>query len=188
MIFEALDLPGAYKITLEAVEDERGAFARTFCAREMERHGLTASLAQASQSYNIKRGTLRGLHFQSHPAMEDKIIRCVKGAIFDVLVDIRPGSPGFGRWFGCELSEGNNVQLYAPKGFAHGFQTLRDETMVLYHIAQFYEPERTAGIRHDDPDIGVNWPLPPVNVSARDAALPRLADINRSDLLYFRRG
>lgn len=140
-------------------------------------------LAQASLSFNAKRGTLRGMHFQAHPALEDKLIRCARGSIFDVIVDVRPGSPSFGRWIGYELSETNNLQLYAPQGTAHGFQTLTDESVVSYQIAQFYEADKSAGIRFDDPAIGIDWPLPAVAMSQRDLALPLLAQLDPARLM-----
>jgi dTDP-4-dehydrorhamnose 3,5-epimerase len=185
MKFHATDLPGVTLIETEPVGDERGHFVRVFCARELAANGIEPALAQASQSFNAEKGTLRGLHFQAHPAMEDKLVRCLRGAIFDVMVDLRPGSPTFGRWIGFELTEANNLQLHAPKGFAHGFQTLAPDTIVSYHISAFYEPGRSAGVRFDDPQIGVRWPLPPVGLSARDLALPLLADIDASLLLPY---
>lgn len=188
MRFLDTDIPGCTLVELNTLGDDRGYFARTFCAREFADHGLNPSLAQASISFNRDKGTLRGLHFQAHPAMEDKLVRCIKGAIFDVMVDIRPGSPTFGKWFATELSEGNNRQLYGAAGFAHGFQTLTDDTIVAYHIAQFYEADRTAGLRWDDPRVAVDWPLAPVNQSPRDLALPLLAEIDRALLLPFEEG
>lgn len=185
MRFEATSLPGVTLIRSQPIGDSRGHFVRTFCAREMVAHGLNPDLAQASQSFNVKRGTLRGLHFQARPVMEDKLVRCIRGAIFDVMVDIRPGSPTFGNWVGYELSEENQRQLYAPRGFAHGFQTLTDDCTVSYYIAQFYEPAKASGIRFDDPDIGVKWPLPPVEQSPRDLGLPFLRDMDRELLMPF---
>ena len=180
MKFHKTMIPEVVLIETQQVGDARGHFVRTFCAREMAAYGINPALAQASQSYNAEKGTLRGLHFQSHPAMEDKLVRCIRGAIFDVMVDLRPGSPTFGRWVGAELGESNGLQLYAPKGFAHGFQALTSDVTVGYHIAQFYEPQRAAGVRFDDPEIGVAWPLPPANLSPRDLALPLLSALERT--------
>lgn len=179
------ELPGCRVIRTNPVGDERGFFVRTFCAREFSDNGLDPCVAQASYSFNRRRGTLRGLHFQASPAMEDKLVRCMRGAIFDVMVDIRPSSPTFGRWFGCELSESNHLQLHSVRGFAHGFQTLTDDCLVAYHISQFYEAGKAAGIRWDDRQIGVAWPMPPVDLSPRDRALPLLRDVDAALLLGF---
>jgi dTDP-4-dehydrorhamnose 3,5-epimerase len=165
--------------------DQRGYFARTFCANEFKEHGLNTTLAQASYSYNKRRGTVRGLHFQEVPVMEDKLVRCLRGTIFDIMVDIRPSSPTFGQWYGHELSETNNLQLHSTQGFAHGFQTLTDDCIVAYHIAQFYDPTKTSGIRWDDPDIGVAWPETPIDQSPRDLSLPFLSDIDHKILLNY---
>jgi dTDP-4-dehydrorhamnose 3,5-epimerase len=185
MQFIDTGLAGCKLIQMNTRGDSRGYFVRTFCAREFEAAGLNAFLAQASYSFSQRRGTLRGLHFQAHPSMEDKLVRCARGAIFDVAVDVRPGSPTYGRWLGYELSEANHLQLYIPQGFAHGFQTLADDCVVSYQMSQFYEPERTAGLRWDDPDIGVAWPLTPTDQSPRDLQLPRLAEIDPTTLRPF---
>lgn len=185
MEFIDTDLPGCRLIRMAPAGDARGYFVRTFCAREFAEHGLNPELAQASYSFSKRRGTLRGLHFQAAPAMEDKLVRCVRGAIFDVMVDIRPGSPTYGRWVGCELTESNHMQIHSVQGFAHGFQTLTEDCIVAYHIAQFYEPTKTAGVLWNDADIGVAWPLEPVDQSPRDLALPRLKDIDPAQLLSF---
>lgn len=182
MIFTPTELPGVTLIECQPIGDARGSFMRTFCTREMRAHGLGAELAQASQSFNALRGALRGLHFQAHPEMEDKLVRCVRGAIFDVMVDLRIGSPTFGRWVGYELSESNGRQIYAARGFAHGFQTLSADSVVLYHISQFYDAGKARGVRFDDPDIAIRWPLAPQALSPRDLALPRLRDLDRRDL------
>ncbi|KAF2988876.1 dTDP-4-dehydrorhamnose 3,5-epimerase (plasmid) [Methylocystis sp. MJC1] len=178
-------LPGCRLIRMTPAGDARGYFVRTFCAREFSEQGLNPELAQASYSFNARRGTVRGLHFQAAPQMEDKLVRCVRGAIFDVMVDIRPGSSTFGRWVGYELTEYNHMQLHSVRGFAHGFQTLTDDCVVAYHIAQFYDPQKAAGVRWDDPDIGIDWPLPPTDQSPRDLQLPRLADVDRGALSPF---
>ncbi len=185
MRFHKTAIPDVTLIEMEPVGDARGHFVRTFCAREMEAHGINPVLAQASQSFNPEKGTLRGLHFQSHPAMEDKLVRCIQGAIFDVMVDLRPGSPTYCQWVGYELSGTNKLQLYSPAGFAHGFQALTNDVTVNYHIGQFYEPGRSAGVRFDDPQIAVAWPLVPVAPSPRDLALPLLADLDPVLLLPY---
>lgn len=182
MEFHRTELDGCTLIRMAPHGDERGFFVRTFCADEFAAQGLNPALAQASYSYTARRGTIRGLHFQAAPALEDKLVRCVRGAILDVMVDIRPLSPTFGRWVGYELSESNHLQIHAVQGFAHGFQALTDDCIVAYHIAQFYEPTKTAGVRWNDPQVGVDWPLPPVDQSARDLGLPLLADIDRETL------
>ena len=179
-------MQGVILIENDPVRDERGSFVRTFCAREMAAHGINPSLAQTSLSFNTKRGTLRGMHFQRYPATEDKLVGCVRGAIFDVMVDVRFGSPTFGHWLGYELSDVNHCQLFAPKGIAHGFQALVDHSVVTYQIAQFYEAEKTAGVRFNDPAIGIRWPLPPTVVSERDVNLPFLAQLDPSILMPFR--
>lgn len=174
-----------FEIIIERLGDDRGYFARTFCERELAAAGLSIPLAQASISFSAQKGTTRGLHFQSHPAMESKLVQCLKGAIFDVMVDIRPGSPTFGHWYGAELSEENNTQLYSPKGFAHGFQTLTDNTLVSYHIDAFYDPDLTNGCAWNDPDIAIKWPIEPTVQSDRDLALPKLVDVPANFLLPY---
>lgn len=188
MRFEETGLPGCYVVELAPIHDDRGFFARTFCARTFAEFGLNPDLAQASISHNRYRGTLRGLHYQGVPAMEDKLVRCTAGAIFDVAVDLRKGSPTFGKWFGTELSAANGRQLYIPRGFAHGFQTLQPGSDVAYHIAQFYEPELSFGVVWDDPAISVRWPLAPQAQSPRDLALPRLEDVDRNSLMSYGQG
>jgi dTDP-4-dehydrorhamnose 3,5-epimerase len=173
-------LAGCLVVESARASDERGHFARTFCAREFAARGLNATLAQSSLSFNARSGTLRGLHFQGAPAMEDKLVRCDRGAVFDVAVDLRRSSPTFGRWHAVELSADNGRQFYIPKGFAHGFQTLADDTLVAYHITEYFRPELAAGVLWNDPDIGVAWPAPPQALSPRDLSLPRLAEIDRS--------
>ncbi|SON54427.1 dTDP-4-dehydrorhamnose 3,5-epimerase [Hartmannibacter diazotrophicus] len=185
MEFLPTKLSGCSLIRMQPVGDSRGYFVRTFCAREFSEHGIEPHLAQASYSFNARRGTLRGLHFQAAPAMEDKLVRCIRGAIFDVMVDIRPGSPTFGDWVGYELSDSNHLQLHSVRGFAHGFQALTDDCIVAYHIAQFYEADKSAGIRWDDPDIGVEWPLEPTDQSPRDLQLPLLKDIDQERLMPY---
>jgi dTDP-4-dehydrorhamnose 3,5-epimerase len=175
MIFTPTRLAGAWLIELEPHRDERGFFARTWCRRELEAHGLDPGLAQESLSYNRRRGTLRGLHFQRPPHAETKIVSCPRGAIFDVIVDLRPDSPTFLRWQGFELDEANRRALYIPKGFAHGFETLADDTEIAYRISEFYAPEAAAGCRYDDPAFGIEWKLPVAVIAERDLAWPPFA-------------
>ena len=174
MRIEPLALAGAATITLSPMVDERGAFARTRCARLFAEAGLPADFVQANQSWNAKRGTLRGLHYQTGADAEDKYIRCVAGAVWDVIVDLRPASVTYGQHVGVELSAKNMVGIYVPKGFAHGFVTLADETVLLYEHTQYYAPGAEAGIRFDDPSLAINWPLVPGTLSAKDMALPYL--------------
>lgn len=176
MKFAPSPLAGAFVIDLDPIADERGFFARSFCRREFAEHGLNPDIDQCSVSFNVARGTLRGMHFQVAPAAEDKLVRCTAGAIFDVIVDIRRAAPSFGRWFGVELSAANRRQLYIPKGFAHGFLTLAEQTEVFYQISVPFVPAAARGLRWNDPAIGIDWPAAPSVVSPRDAALPILAD------------
>jgi len=173
MIFEPLPLPGAFRIRMEKREDARGSFARTFCAREFSEHGLSASLVQCNTSYNRLRGTLRGLHWQDSPHGEDKLVRATRGALWDVLVDLRRDSPTFLRWHGETLNADNGVMLYVPCGFAHGFVTLRDDTEVFYQMTTFYVSEAARGARYDDPAFAIRWPgVESLVVSERDLAFP----------------
>lgn len=179
MLIEPHVLPGLFVIRPERRRDTRGFFVRTYCRRTLLAAGIDFVPAQSSQSYNATPATLRGLHFQRPPHMEDKIVRCLRGAVFDVAVDIRPGSADFGRWAGLELSEENGLALFIPKGFAHGFQTLTPETLVHYDIAPAYVASHAAGVRWDDPEIGIAWPQATERViSERDAALPLLAELS----------
>lgn len=172
MIFESLRFAGAHRIKPTLVVDERGAFARRFCADEFRELGLETDLVQHSISFNVRAGTLRGMHFQSPPHLETKLVRCTRGAIFDVMVDLREGSPTYGQWHGEELSADNRMMLYIPKGFAHGFQTLADNTEVDYEITPAYVPGADRGFRFDDPELAIAWPIADVIVSDRDKSLP----------------
>lgn len=174
MRFDESALPGACIVEMVRIEDERGFFARSFCAEEFAAHGLPAHMPQCSVSFNARRATLRGLHYQAEPHAEDKLVRCTAGAIFDVIVDLRPHSPTRLRWLGLELSAANRRALFVPKGFAHGFVTLANDTEVLYMISVPYAPGFERGIRWNDPAIGIEWPLAPEHLSARDAAHPLL--------------
>ena len=172
MIFDPLRLAGAYLVRPELAADERGAFARRFCADEFRALGLETDLVQRSVSFNKRAGTLRGMHFQMPPHLEAKIVRCTRGAIFDVMVDLREGSPTYGQWQGEELSADNRLMFYIPKGFAHGFQSLIDNTEVDYEITPAYVPGAAAGFRFDDPELAIDWPVAPIIVSERDKMLP----------------
>jgi len=173
MTIEESSLPGAYMIGLERREDDRGFFARTFCANEFADRGLETGLVQANMSWNPKQGTLRGMHFQRPPHAEVKVIRATRGAIYDVIIDLREDSPTYKRWFGVELTEENRTALYVPKGFAHGFQTLAPDTEVHYLVTEFYTPDAEDGVRWDDPAFGIEWPDPAnAIVSPKDAAWP----------------
>jgi dTDP-4-dehydrorhamnose 3,5-epimerase len=172
MIFQKLDLEGAYRLAPELISDERGAFARRFCKAEFAKQRLETDFVQRSISVNRKAGTLRGMHFQAPPYLETKLVRCTRGAVFDVMVDLRRGSPTYGRWHGEELTADNRVVLYIPQGFAHGFQTLVDDTELDYEISPAYVAGAERGIRFDDPSIGIKWPIANPVMSDRDRALP----------------
>lgn len=168
MIFIETELRDAYIIELERREDNRGFFARTWCQQEFADHGLVDRIVQANLSYNRTRGTLRGMHFQRAPHAEAKVIRAVRGAIYDVIIDLRPDSPSYKRWIGVELTADNRRALYVPEGFAHGFQTLADDTDVLYEMSAFYAPLAADGLRYNDPAFGISWPLPVSVISEKD--------------------
>ncbi|RMH17873.1 MAG: dTDP-4-dehydrorhamnose 3,5-epimerase [Acidobacteria bacterium] len=175
MIFRQLDIPGVYALEPERHEDERGFFARTYCRRELEQHGLEPAVAQCSVSYNRRRGTVRGMHYQVAPAEEAKLVRCTRGAIYDVVLDLRPESPAFKRHAAVELSERNRLGLYVPPGLAHGFQTLTDDAEVFYQISTFYRPDCARGVRWNDPAFAITWPLEISVISERDLAFPDFA-------------
>lgn len=183
MIFSKLPLAGALLIEPERREDERGFFARTFCAEEFAARGLVPAVAQCNISFNRRQGTLRGLHYQRAPHAEVKLVRCTRGALHDVIVDIRPGSPTFARWFAVELSAENRTMLYIPEGFAHGFQTLAEDTELFYQMSTAYVPQAAAGIRWDDPEVAIEWPVAARMISASDQALPTLAQLLRAEQL-----
>lgn len=167
-------LAGAYIVELEKREDERGFFARGWCAEEAEQVGLNPRVVQSNISFNHRAGTIRGLHYQRPPFQEAKLVRCIDGAIHDVIVDLRRESNSFGKWFAADLTRENRLALYVPEGFAHGFQTLEDGTEVLYSVSAPYHPEAEGGIRFDDERLGIVWPLRPTVVSQKDRLLPRL--------------
>jgi dTDP-4-dehydrorhamnose 3,5-epimerase len=175
MRFQPTRFADAWLIEIAPVKDERGAFARTFCEREFAAHGLEVRFVQHSLSSNTRKGTLRGMHFQRAPHEEVKLVRCVRGAIWDVILDLRPASPTYLQWQGFELNAANGLQLYIPNGFAHGFQTLEDDSEVFYLISQFYTPDAASGVRHDDPRFAIDWPLPVSVISERDRNWPDFA-------------
>jgi len=175
MRFLETSFDGAWLTEPEPIRDERGYFARTFCVREFEERGLESRFVQHSRSFSARKGTLRGMHYQTPPHTEVKLVSCIAGAIYDVIVDLRPGSPTHLKWQAFELSAENKRQLYVPAGFAHGFQTLTDDAELNYLISAFYEPKASTGISHDDPTIGIRWPLPVAVISDRDKSWGRLA-------------
>lgn len=172
MIFSRASIAGAYVVDLDPVHDERGFFARAFCEQEFEQHGLASRFPQCNVSFNRRRHTLRGLHYAVPPHREAKLVRCTRGAIFDVIVDLRRDSPTCFRWFGIELSERTRRMLYVPEGVAHGFLTLQPSTEVFYQMGAAYAPEAARGIRWDDPRFGIEWPHRPTLMSERDRTLP----------------
>jgi dTDP-4-dehydrorhamnose 3,5-epimerase len=168
-------LPGAFRIDVEPHADDRGLFARTFCAREFAAHGLPAAFVQCSTSFNARRGTLRGLHWQAEPHAEAKLVRCTRGRAWDVVVDLRPDSATFRRWAAVEIGAGNRTAVFVPEGFAHGFQTLEDDTEILYQMTAFYVADLARGAPWDDPAFAIGWPLPDPILSPRDARHPPFA-------------
>ncbi len=172
MRFTETALKGAYVIEIEKREDHRGFFARAWCKKEFEAHSLNTDLVQINVGYSKKRGTLRGMHFQTKPYEECKLVRCTTGAVVDVIIDLRPESPTYKKWIGVELTAENRTMLYVPEGFAHGYQTLVDHTEVVYHTSQLYAPEHATGVRYDDPAFGIVWPLPVEAISDADKSWP----------------
>jgi dTDP-4-dehydrorhamnose 3,5-epimerase len=177
MRFTAAKLDGAWIIEPEAHEDNRGLFARTFCAHEFRDQGLVGAFVQCNTSWNARKGTVRGLHYQLPPSCEVKLVRCTAGSLYDVIVDLRPDSPTYLQHVGVELTARNRRALYIPEMFAHGFQALQDATEVFYQMSEFYAPELSVGLRYDDPKLGINWPLPVVSLSDRDRTWPLLPSI-----------
>lgn len=168
MIYCQIAIKGAFIIEPERQQDNRGFFARTWCQREFEMHGLNPRLVQCSISYNVKKGTMRGMHYQAAPYEEAKLVRCTAGAIYDVIIDLRPESPTFKQHVAVTLSAENRKMLYIPEGLAHGFQTLEDETEVFYQMSEFYHPECARGVRWNDPLFGINWPVDVTVISPKD--------------------
>ena len=175
MRFIEIEVPGAFLVEIEPVIDERGFFARTFCGEEFARHGLEAKFSQVSLSYNSRRGILRGLHYQAEPHAEVKLVRCIKGAVFDVIVDLRPRSRTYCHWVGQELSEDNHSAFYIPEGVAHGFLTLSEASELEYQISVPYVPDSARGVRWNDPAFGIKWPDVPKVISARDRSFEDFA-------------
>jgi dTDP-4-dehydrorhamnose 3,5-epimerase len=172
MIFTPTPLAGAYLIDLEKKEDERGFFARAICRKEFDAHGLVGHFCQVNDSFSARKGTLRGMHYQLPPWAETKLVRCVRGAIYDLIIDLRPGSATFGQSFGIELSAENRRMIYLPKGFAQGSFTLVDDTETCYFVDQLYSPEHERGVRYNDAEFNLQWPGPPVAISDKDKKHP----------------
>jgi dTDP-4-dehydrorhamnose 3,5-epimerase len=177
VIFAETSLPGAYVIELERREDDRGFFARTFCQHEFEEHGLEPVIAQANVAFNRRRGTVRGMHFQYPPAAETKLVRCTRGAILDIIVDLRPESPTYLEHVSVELTADNYRAFYVPRRFAHGYQVLEDGTETSYQVGEFYTPSAEGGLRYDDPELGLEWPLEVTEVSDKDRGWAPLAEV-----------
>ena len=172
MKFHDTPVAGAHLIELERRGDDRGFFARAFCRNEFAAAGLETQFVQMNNSLSAKSGTLRGLHYQLPPSAEVKVVRCIKGALFDAIVDLRPDSPTYEKWFGAELNDDNRLMMYVPRGCAHAILTLRDDTEALYMVSAFYGPNDERGVRFDDPRFGVEWPIAPVEVSPKDRTWP----------------
>ncbi len=172
MIFTETKLPGAYVIEVEKREDQRGFFGRTFCREEFEAHGLNSQVVQCNTSFNKRKGTLRGMHFQAVPFAEAKLVRCTSGSIYDVIIDLRPASRTFKRHFAVELSAANQRMLYIPENMAHGFQTLEDDTEVFYQMSQMFSAEHARGVRWNDPAFGIEWPADERIITERDRNYP----------------
>jgi dTDP-4-dehydrorhamnose 3,5-epimerase len=172
MKFHPTPLVGAYTIELEKHGDDRGFFARVFCQREFEAAGAATPIAQINNSLSAKAGTLRGMHYQLPPAAEIKVVRCIRGTLHDVIIDLRPDSPTFGQSFGAELTAQNRLMMYVPRGFAHGLLTLADDTEAVYFVSAFYAPAEERGVRFDDPRFDVTWPRTPAEISPKDRAWP----------------
>jgi dTDP-4-dehydrorhamnose 3,5-epimerase len=177
MIFTETNLKGAFIIDIDRRVDERGFFARAFCQNEFRDHGLRPVIAQANIASNMRKGTLRGMHFQYPPAAESKLVRCTRGAILDIIVDLRPDSATYLEHISVELNEDNMRALYVPERFAHGYQALRDNTDTSYQVGEFYTPQAEGGLRHDDPRLGLNWPLPVSVISSKDQAFRLLHEV-----------
>jgi len=172
MIFQATPLSGAFTIALDPREDNRGYFARSFCAREFGSHGLETMFVQSNLSRNLRAGLVRGMHFQTGLDAEVKLVRCISGEIYDVIVDNRPSSPTYLHWFGSILSEDNGLAMYVPRGFAHGYQSLTDGSMAQYMVSAFYSPKSEGGLRYDDPALSITWPIVVTDLSEKDASWP----------------
>lgn len=172
MHFVKTPLEGAYTIDLDKKGDDRGFFARFFCTDEFRAAGLDENFVQVNNSLSAQKGTLRGMHYQLHPKAESKLVRCIKGALYDVILDLREGSKTFGQWYGAELNAENRRMMYVPKGFAHGFITLTDDTEALYMVSEFYAPALERGLRWNDPRFNIVWPIEPTTISPKDTEHP----------------
>ena len=179
MIFTETPLKGAFVLEVNKLKDERGFFGRTYCQHELEQHGLTNNIAQANVSFNPKKGTMRGMHYQVDPYQETKLVRCTRGALYDVIIDLRPNSSTYKQWFGIELTQDNYTMLFVPEDFAHGFVTLEDNTEAIYQVSEFYTPGAEQGIRWNDPGIAIDWPIEPGVVSEKDASWPDFSDLKK---------
>ena len=180
MIFTPTPLANAFIIGLEPHADERGCFARAFCAKEFAEQGLVTEYVQANLSTNTQAGTVRGMHYQRHPYSEVKLVRCVVGIIYDVIVDLRQDSPTYLQWFGAELSQDNGLMMYVPQGFAHGYQALTAGATAHYMVSAYYAPDAEGGLRYDDPALNINWPIPVTDVSPKDARWPLVDGVSGS--------
>ncbi len=172
MIFTEIDIPGAFTVEFEEKTDDRGFFARSWCEREFAALGLANKIVQCNVGYSTRAGTLRGIHYQDAPHAETKVVRCTRGAVYDVIVDVRPDSPTYGKWSGRELTADNRLMLFIPEGFGHGYQTIENDTEIFYQTSEFYHPESATGIRYDDPAFVINWPLPITAISDTDRSWP----------------
>lgn len=172
MKFHSTPVKDAYLVELEKRGDERGFFARLFCAKEFEEHGITQNFVQANNSLSADKGTLRGMHYQLGEAAETKVVRCIRGSLYDVVLDIRPDSPTFGKWYGHELTAENRLMMVVPEGCAHGFLTLEDDTEAFYLVSAYYSPELERGIRWNDPKFQIEWPIEPEIISDKDQKHP----------------
>lgn len=181
MEFDETPLKGAYLVRLKKIEDERGSFARAWCREEFRQHGLNPEMMQLNTAFSYRKGTLRGMHYQLAPHTEAKFIRCTRGAIYDAIIDLRAGSPTFGRWLGQELTPDSGLMLYAPEGTAHGYQTLQDNTEMYYFTTAAYAPSAARGLRYDDPTVGINWPLPVSLISNADRNWPGFKELASVD-------
>ncbi len=172
MLFTPTPLPGAYLIDLEKKGDDRGFFARAFCANEFSQYNLVGHFCQVNNSLSAQKGTLRGMHYQLAPKAETKVVRCIRGSLYDMILDLRQGTTTFGHSFGAELSAENRRMMYVPKGFAHGFLTLVNDTETIYFVDEFYSPEQERGIRYNDPKFKLQWPAAPTVISDKDKSQP----------------
>ncbi len=182
MKFTTLDLEGAFVIEVDKIEDQRGFFGRLWCEKEFKSYNLETKIVQSNVSLSKKKGTLRGMHIQKGEYAETKFVRCTKGSVFDVIIDLRPESPTFKKWYGIELTADNYKMIYVPEGFAHGFLTLENNSEVYYMVTQFYSPKHEIGIRYDDPEIAVKWPSEIKEISIKDKNHP---DFNLKNILWY---